>query len=246
MKLPPSIDSLLQRVLPAWIDRTLALSALPGVEQVFPFENRGEAIGVTLSHPHGQIYAYPFVAPRTKRMLAAARRHRERTGRDLFADVVAAEERAGERVVAQTDHWIAFVPAAARWPVELHVYPRRPVRDLPALDDAAREDFGPLYLDLLQRLDLLYGMRLPYVAGWHQAPVHSGDELRSLHLEVHSIQRSETKIKYLAGSEAAMGAFINDVAPEHAAARLRAGEPAPQRRTDRFHRRHKERSPADG
>jgi UDPglucose--hexose-1-phosphate uridylyltransferase len=210
-------------VLEAWIDRTVALSALAGVEHVFPFENRGEAIGVTLTHPHGQIYAYPFVPPRARRMLDSAERHRYRTGRNLFADVLAAEEEAGVRIVARSEHWLAFVPAAARWPVELHVYPRRPVADLPALAEGEREDFCGFYLDLLRRLDALYELRLPYVAAWHQAPVNASRGLAYLHLELLSVQRSPTRIKYLAGSEAAMGAFINDVAPEQLAARLRAG-----------------------
>jgi UDPglucose--hexose-1-phosphate uridylyltransferase len=209
-------------VVEAWVDRTVVLSALPGVEQVFVFENRGEAIGVTLTHPHGQIYAYPFVPPRARRMLESAERHRNRTGRNLFADVVAAEDEAGVRVVARSEHWLAFVPAAARWPVELHVYPRRHVADLPALAEAEREDFCGFYLDLLRRLDGLYGLRLPYVAAWHQAPVNAAPGLAYLHLELLSVQRSPTKIKYLAGSEAAMGAFINDVAPEQLAERLRA------------------------
>src|SRR5690606_1924867 len=112
-------------IVDAWADRTAALSALPGAEQVFCFENRGAEIGVTLPHPHGQIYAYPFTTPRTERMLASAREYRERTGGDLLADNLAAERRAGLRVVAESGHWTAFVPAAARWPVEVHLYPRR-------------------------------------------------------------------------------------------------------------------------
>jgi UDPglucose--hexose-1-phosphate uridylyltransferase len=218
-------------VLEAWVDRTRELSALPGIEQVFPFENRGQAIGVTLSHPHGQIYAYPFVTPRTRRMLESAERHRNRTNRNLFADVLAAEEREGLRLVTAADHWVAFVPAAARWPVEIHVYPRRAVAALPALEEEERADFCPFYLDLLRRLDALYGIRLPYVAAWHQAPVNAASGLAYLHLEILSVQRSATKIKYLAGSEAAMGAFINDIAPEQLAARLRGELPAPQRAT---------------
>jgi UDPglucose--hexose-1-phosphate uridylyltransferase len=212
-------------VLEAWVDRTLALSELPGVEQVFPFENRGQAIGVTLSHPHGQIYAYPFTTPRTRRMLESAERYRNRTNRNLFADVLASEEREGVRMVSAGEHWLAFVPAAARWPVEIHVYPRRAVADLPSLDEEEREAFGVFYLDLLRRLDMLYGIRLPYVSAWHQAPVNAASGLAYLHLEILSVQRSATKLKYLAGSEAAMGAFINDVAPEHLAARLRDSAP---------------------
>ncbi len=209
-------------VLAAWIDRTEVLSALPSVEQVFCFENRGAEIGVTLSHPHGQIYAYPFITPRTTRMLEVAQRYQEQTGgRVLVDDVVAAEQRDGSRVIAENEHWTAFVPEAARWPVEVHLYPTRRVPDLPTLDEEQRAAFGPLYLDVLQRFDRLYNAPLPYIAAWHQAPPSVGRNLLGLHLELFSTRRSADKLKFLAGSEAAMGAFIGDVTPEQTAARLR-------------------------
>jgi UDPglucose--hexose-1-phosphate uridylyltransferase len=213
-------------VVEAWVDRTVELGRITGVEQVFCFENRGEAIGVTLHHPHGQIYAYPFVTPRTRRMLDAARRYRERSWRNLFADLLLWEVRAGARIVRRTDHWTAFVPAAARWPVEVRLFPNRQVPDLPALTDAERDDFCQLYLDVLRRLDRLHGVPLPYIAAWHQAPVRIDRDLAYLHLEILSVQRTESKLKYLAGSESGMGVFINDVAPEDSARRLRElGEP---------------------
>ncbi|MCF0093952.1 galactose-1-phosphate uridylyltransferase [Micromonospora sp. MH99] len=210
-------------VLDALADRTAVLGELPGVEQVFCFENRGVEIGVTLHHPHGQIYAYPFVTPRTRALLAAARRHAERTGGgNLYADVLAAERKTGERVVTENDHWTAFVPAAARWPFEVHVAPRRVVPDIPALDDSERDAFGPLYLDLLRRFDGLFDMPMPYIAAWHQAPVRIDRELGHLHLQLFSIRRAKDKLKYLAGSESGMGVFINDISPERAAELLRA------------------------
>jgi UDPglucose--hexose-1-phosphate uridylyltransferase len=208
-------------VVEAWADRTAELSVLDHVEQVYPFENRGIEIGVTLSHPHGQIYAYPFVTPRTRRMLDSARRYRERTWGNLFADLLAAEREAGERVVSESEHWTAFVPSAARWPVEVHLYPHRRVPDIPALADAERDDFARLYLDVLHRLDGLYDERLPYIAAWQQAPVRVDRDLAYLHLQVFSIRRAPGKLKYLAGSESGMGVFINDVLPEQAAQRLR-------------------------
>lgn len=208
-------------VVEAWADRTVELGELEGVEQVFCFENRGEEIGVTLSHPHGQIYAYPFVTPRSAVMLDTARTHRAATGRNLFADVLA-EEQVGERVIRKTRHWTAFVPAAARWPVEVHLYPHRQVPDIPALTDDERDDFVEIYLDILGRLDRLYDSRLPYIAAWHQAPVRVDRDVAYLHLQVFSIRRAADKLKYLAGSEAAMGAFITDVLPEDVAERLRA------------------------
>ncbi len=208
-------------VLDAWVDRSEALAQLPFVEQVYCFENRGEEIGVTLSHPHGQIYGYPFVTPRTRTMLDTARRHRERTGRDLFADRLDRELADGTRIVTASEHWVAFVPFAARWPVEVHLYPRRGVPDLPALDAAARDDFPGIYLEVLRALDGLYDGPLPYISGWHQAPVRVDRDLASLHLEVFSIKRAANKLKFLAGSESGMGAFVNDIAPERTAAMLR-------------------------
>lgn len=214
-------------VLDTLADRTTVLGELSEVEQVFCFENRGVEIGVTLHHPHGQIYAYPFLPPRTRSLLAAARRHAARTGgRNLYADVLSAERASGERVVAANEHWTAYVPAAARWPFEVHVAPHRPVPDLPALTEAERDAFGPLYLDLLRRFDGLFDGPMPYIAAWHQAPVRIDRELGHLHLQLFSIRRAADKLKYLAGSESAMGVFINDIAPEQAAALLRAAAPA--------------------
>ncbi|TQJ30082.1 galactose-1-phosphate uridylyltransferase [Microbacterium sp. SLBN-146] len=203
-------------VIEAWADRTAALSALPGVEQVFPFENRGEAIGVTLAHPHGQIYAYPYVTPRTQTLLASI----DREGPDLF-DRILEMERASERVILEGEHWTAFVPFAARWPLEVHLLPHRHVADLAETTDAERDELAPLYLRLLRGVDALYDSPTPYIAAWHQAPVRHGRESARLHLQLTSPRRAADKLKFLAGSEAAMGAWIGDIPPEASAARLR-------------------------
>ncbi len=207
-------------VFEAWVDRTRVLSALPGTEQVFCFENRGEEIGVTLHHPHGQIYAFPFVTPRTERMVAQAREYR---GENLFDDLVAAELRAGVRIVTRNEHWVAFVPEAARWPYEVRIFPVVRVPDLPAVGEEAREAFGPLYLDVLRRFDALFDQPAPYIAGWFQAPVSDQATRRQFaaHLQVLSVRRAAGKLKYLAGTESEMGVWINDIVPEEAAQRLR-------------------------
>jgi len=211
-----------REVVDVWADRTADLSAMPGVAQIFAFENCGIEIGVTLSHPHGQIYALPFVTPRTERMLNNARRYRDETGGSLFADLMDAERRLGDRVVATNENWTAFVPAAARWPVEVHLYPHRQMPDLTELNPAERNDFADLYLLILKKLDSLYERRLPYIAAWHQAPVSLDRDLAHLHLEIFSVQRSADKLKYLAGTESGMGVWINDVTPEQIAATLRS------------------------
>ncbi|QES51664.1 galactose-1-phosphate uridylyltransferase [Streptomyces venezuelae] len=211
-------------VLDAWTDRTAQLSALPGVEQVYCFENRGAEIGVTLAHPHGQIYAFTTPPPRTVKMAAAATAHRAATGRNLFEDLLAEARAATDRVVTAGEHWTAFVPYAARWPYEVHLYPHRRVPDLTCLTEAERAEFPGLYLDLLRRFDRLFGRTepTPYISAWHQAPATApgGSEL-ALHLELFTVRRTAEKLKYLAGTESGMEAFINDVAPETAARQLR-------------------------
>ncbi|MGP7996030.1 MAG: galactose-1-phosphate uridylyltransferase [Streptosporangiaceae bacterium] len=210
-------------VVEAWADRTAALNAMTGITQVYCFENRGEEIGVTLHHPHGQIYGFPFVTPRTATMLAQAAGYTGRTGRNLFDDMVEGEIAAGTRIVTRNEHWTAFVPVAARWPYEVLLFPAQRVPDIPALSDPARTAFGHIYLDVLRRLDALFGMPLPYIAAWNQAPARDvpGAAEFGLHLQVLSVRRAPGKLKYVAGTESGMGVWIGDVLPEDAALRLR-------------------------
>jgi UDPglucose--hexose-1-phosphate uridylyltransferase len=216
--LPPERARLVTEAL---IDRTAELSARPDVAEVFCFENRGREIGVTQPHPHGQIYAYPFVTPRTGRALAAAAAYARRTGRNLPDDLVAAERAAGSRVVTASACWTAFVPHAAKWPYEVHCYPNRRVPDLASLAPEERADLAVVQLDLLGRFARLFDQPAPYISGWHQAPAGAGREHFALHLELFTLRRSNDKLKYLAGSESGMDAFANDILPEQAAARLR-------------------------
>jgi UDPglucose--hexose-1-phosphate uridylyltransferase len=203
-------------VIEAWADRTSALSALPGVEQVFPFENRGAASGVTLHHPHGQIYAYPYITPRTNTLI----RSLEAYGPRLFHDILDSE-RAGERLVLSGEHWSAFVPFAARWPLEVHMLPHRHVPDFAGTSEDERSELAILYLRLLRGIDALYDTPTPYIAAWHQAPVsRHRDDIR-LALQLTSPRRAADKLKYLAGSESAMGAWVGDVPPETQASLLR-------------------------
>ena len=203
-------------VIEAWADRTEALSALAGIEQVFPFENRGREIGVTLHHPHGQIYGYPFITQKT----LATLRSIDRSAPDFFARILDFE-RAGERVVLAGEHWTAFVPFAARWPLEVHMLPHRQVADFAGTSADERDELATLYLRLLRGIDAIYDTPTPYIAAWHQAPVHRARDTFRLHLQLTSPRRAADKLKYLAGSETAMGAWVGDVLPETAAETIR-------------------------
>lgn len=210
-------------VVEAWAHRTRELSELPGVRYVYPFENRGAEIGVTLQHPHGQIYAYPYLPPRAKEIATQAAAHRQETGEDLFDSVLRAEQRSGRRIVAAGEHFTAFVPAAAKWPVEVMLIPHRAAPDFAALSDEEKDELTRMYLDLLQRFDRFFdGVdRTPYIASWNQAPIGPERAHGRLHLQLFSMMRSADKMKFLAGSESGQGAWISDTTPERIADRLR-------------------------
>ena len=220
--------SRLRTVVEAWAFRTAEISAMEGIEQIFPFENHGQEIGVSLAHPHGQIYCFPFVAPRLEQELQHTEAYHSRTGGNLLRDILKGEVDAGGRIVMRNSTWIAYVPAAARWPLEVHV---QPVRDgiltLDQLNDNERWGLAQMYSVLLKRGNMFFdtgngeGMDLPYIAAWHQAPVC--DRRRSsyrLNLQFFSFRRAANKIKYLAGSESGMAAWISDTTPEKIAARF--------------------------
>jgi UDPglucose--hexose-1-phosphate uridylyltransferase len=211
-------------VLDVWAHRSAELAGIDGVAQVFCFENHGEEIGVTLSHPHGQIYAYPFVTPRVAKISGNLARYRKAHGGNLFGDLLESERAAGLRVVAANAEWTAFVPPFARWPYEVQLFPHRRVADIPDLDEAQRDAFAALYLDVQRRFAHRFDAPMPYIAAWNQAPtVRSGAPREDwwLHLQLFSIRRAAGKLKYLAGSESGMNVFISDTTPETVAAELR-------------------------
>ncbi len=200
-------------------DRTRDLSAREDVVHVYPFENKGAAIGVTLSHPHGQIYAYPFVPPVIAREIAQARAHRASTGRCLFCDVRDAERADGRRMLAEEGGWVAYLPFFARYPYETHLAATRCVRTLLELDEGEVRGLARILKRVLRGFDALFGVSFPYVMALHQAP--KTDDPYHLHVEFYPPMRSADRLKYLAGSEAGAGMFINDTLAEEKAAELR-------------------------
>ena len=209
-------------VVAAWRDRTKEISKLPNIVQIFPFENRGVEVGVTIPHPHGQIYAYSYLTPRTERMLAVAQAHKTKTGRVLMDDIVSREINDKVRIVAENAHWVAYVPFASRYPYEIHVAPKKRVPDFAELNDEQAAALPSITKEVLSRLDGVYGIPMPYMASWHQAPVALGRDLLGLHWQITCVRRTPDKLKYLAGSESGMGAFVMDMAPEQSAEQLKA------------------------
>jgi len=207
-----------------WADRYRELGTRPEVAYVYIFENKGVEIGVTLHHPHGQIYAMPFIPPAVQLELSSAFDHRQLTGRCLHCDVASAEA-SGPRVLFDEDGMVAFVPEAARWPYEVHLYPRRHVAAVPELDDDERWSLSRALLRVTGAFDRLFGFSTPYVMAVHQAPTSGAQrDDAHLHVEFYPPHRRRDRLKYLAGVELGAGTWVNDTYPETTATELRTAD----------------------
>ncbi|MEP7270767.1 MAG: galactose-1-phosphate uridylyltransferase [Acidobacteriota bacterium] len=213
----------IHRLVRVWRDRFESLGGRPEIAYVFIFENKGDVIGVTLAHPHGQIYAFPFIPPQIEKELNACRNHEEKTGHCLICDIVVDERRDGRRVVCENDSFTAVVPFYARYPYEVHILARRHLQALPDLTEGEELHLAEILKDVLVRYDSLFGFSFPYMMVMHQRPTDDGDyDYYHFHIEFYPPHRTATKIKYLAGCESGAGTFVNDTLAEEKAAELRA------------------------
>lgn len=211
------------KLVRVWTDRFRELGALDFVRYVFIFENKGEAIGVTLHHPHGQVYAFPFTPPRVARELEQSLAHKEQTGRCLICDITREEKNDGRRIVAENDSFIALIPFFARYPYELHIYSKRHIQALTDMDEGEQRDMAAMLKSVLVAFDKLFDISFPYMMVLHQRPTDGGDyDHYHFHIEFYPPLRTATKLKYLAGSETGAGTFLNDTLAEEKAAELRS------------------------
>ena len=202
-------------------DRTSRLGAEEAIKYVFPFENRGAECGVTLNHPHGQIYAYPVVPPIVARMQQLASEHYLRHGRGLLEQHIKAERNDAVRMLYEGKYAVAFVPACARYPYEVWVAPIRPADSFAALTDAERADLARALKTVLRKYDLLWNRPFPYLMAWYQAPTDGAAHPEShLHAQLWPPYRTRDRLKYLAGTELGAGFFAMDVLPEDKAREL--------------------------
>ncbi|WP_188971571.1 galactose-1-phosphate uridylyltransferase [Deinococcus aerolatus] len=214
-------DAQISLLLLVWADRTSRFASGDVIKSVLAFENRGVEVGVTLHHPHGQIYAYDHVPPVAGRMLDLAQQHQAETGHAWISDFVAAERASGERIVRDEGLSLSVVPPFARYTYETWILPARPVSLLSELTDDERDAFARVLKDALLRLDALFGVRMPYLLTVHQAPLDAAHPEFPLHIELYPYLRAPGRMKYLAGTEQGSGEFANDKFPEVAAAELR-------------------------
>ena len=195
-----------RKVVDLWAERTAALGARTDVDYVLVFENRGATVGATITHPHGQIYAFEFVPELPRRELLRGTRLGE----------------PGTRLVAEAPGWCAWVPEAPVFPYAVRLAPDDPVADLPSLDGAGRNAFAALLVDVLERFDRLFEAETPYMLWIHQRPFDGRDWPGArLHVEIVTPWRAPGVQRYVAAGELGSGVYFNPVAPEAAAQALR-------------------------
>jgi UDPglucose--hexose-1-phosphate uridylyltransferase len=202
-----------EKIVQLWTRRTAELTADGAVKHVAIFENAGAAVGVTMPHPHGQIYAFPFVPPRIEREWNSATNFSLQKKKCLHCDILDEERREQRRLVAENSGFSAFVPYFARFPYEMHVYANRHVRGLTELRDGEAHDLSEILLSTRKRYDRLFGKPMPLMMMLHQT--------QHFYVEFLPLQRAAHKLKYLASVESSLGTFLEDVNPEEAAAALK-------------------------
>lgn len=210
-------------ILEVLAERTKALAATGNIQYVLPFENRGVEMGVTLHHPHAQLYAYPFVPPVPARMLENMKKHWDETGTGLLESFIADEVADGRRILLDEKNALSFVPVCARYPYETWIAPKRPVARLHELTADEIHDLAVILKTTLMKFDRLWNKPFPYLMTLYQAPLDGEAHPEAhLHFQIYPPYRTKDRLKYLAGTELGGGIFVNDSLPEEKAAELRA------------------------
>ncbi len=206
-----------------WQGEYVDLGGRPDIQHILMFENKGEAVGVSNPHPHGQIYATNFVFKTIETEARASARYLSETGRNLFQDILAAELQDGRRILCENETAVAFIPYFGRYAYEVFVAPKSTHPSIAALSDREVGDFTEVLQQVLIKFDNLWQMPFPYVMPFHQAPTDDGDYPGfHFHIEFHPPLRKPNLLKYLAGPEIGGGNFLSDTVPEEKAAELKA------------------------
>lgn len=227
----PRHDLTLAEVAPAEVENLVGtwqkeykdLAARPGINHVLMFENKGEAVGVSNPHPHGQIYATNFVFKTIETEAKASHNHFLMAGRPLFQEILKAEFQDEKRIIAENETAVAFIPYFGRYAYEVFVAPKETHPSVADLTDREAADFAAILQNVLIRFDNLWQMPFPYVMPLHNAPTDGGEYANfHFHIEFHPPLRKPNLLKHLAGPEIGGGNFLSDTIPEEKAAELRA------------------------
>ena len=214
----------IENLLKVWKAQYSDLANRPEISSVFIFENKGEAVGVSNPHPHCQIYATNFVFKTIETEARISQKHRAETGKILFQEVIAAEQKDGRRIIAENETAIAFLPYFARYAYEVFVAPKVTHPNIEAMSEKEITDFAEVLKTVLIKFDNLWRIPFPYVMVLHQAPCDGAEDYGAFHfhIEFHPPLRKPNLLKYLAGPEIGGGNFLSDTSPEDKAAELQA------------------------
>lgn len=204
------------------IKETRELCSDPNIQYVMPFRNKGEEIGVSLIHPHSQIYALPFVPPRIRVEMRNMEKFWKERGECLLCKILSLEMDEKERVLYLNDSFTAFLPFFAMWPYEVHVYARRHLGCLCELDEKEVEDLADAIKVVTSMYNSLFDFSLPYMLVFHQKPCKVSADYYHFHLEYYPIHRDRDKLKFAAGIEWGAWTFTYDSLPEEKASELKA------------------------
>jgi len=214
-----------RKVIGLWTGRFQEMEQRPDIEYIYIFENTGTAIGVTMPHPHGQIYSFPFVPPLVRQELDAAADYRREHAACLYCEILARELEDGSRIVWQNASFVALCPFYARYPSEMAIFARRHLAALPDLSAAEADDLAGIIKIVRMKYDNLYGFPMPLMMIHRQRPARGDHPYFHYHIDFYPIQRTATRLKYLAGVESGAGTFLNDTVAEEEAERLRRAQP---------------------
>ena len=211
----------IELLLEVWGERTDEIGRIEQIRYVLPFENRGTAMGVTLNHPHGQIYAYPVIPPVPERMQQEAQKYYAKNGIGPLEDMINKELLEDKRIIYRGEYAVAFIPACARYPYEIWVAPIQATPSFSALTQNQRMDLARALKTVLMKYDALWNRPFPYLMAWYQAPTDGQYHPEAhLHAEFYPPYRTIDKLKYLAGTELGAGLFVMDALPEEKALEL--------------------------
>jgi UDPglucose--hexose-1-phosphate uridylyltransferase len=233
--LPPSriTQKHWRKIVGLWTARFIELAAHPDIQYVYIFENTGVAIGVTMPHPHGQIYSFPYIPPFIQVELDSAADHLRDHHNCLYCDILGAEEQDGRRVVWRNASFTAICPFYSRYPTEMAIYARRHFGALPDLGAAEADDLAEIIKIVRMKYDNLYSMPMPLMMILRQRPAKGEHPYHHFHIDFYPIQRTATKLKYIAGVESGAGTFLNDTLAEEQAEKMRTLEPNALAEVDR-------------
>ena len=222
-------DDHAMKLVELWTERFNDMASDKNIKYVFIFENRGEMVGVSMPHPHGQMYGYSVVPQKIELELNAAKEHYEENGECLFCRINREEVSCGKRIVCENEDFIAYIPFFADYAYGVYIAAKAHKNNISQFNEREKRNLGIILKEVTGAYDCLFDFRFPYMMCMHNGPVnmeeteHAGhDDYFHFHIELYPPMRSADKQQFMASSETGVWAHCNPTAPEEKAIELRA------------------------